>query len=247
MENNLYVYYCGVGSPSSENWYLKPEIEMQRLYYILGGTGGYYGGDGQLHGFREGNVYLFPYNLRHQFISDRKDPIRHLYFDFLSTPPVIAAEPLEFCVGANKDLEDALMLACRILRSRPKAALIEAPLSRHLLQLLLTLLDEVIPVPFHMDTVICKSLETIQNHYDKPISVRELAMQAGFEENYYIRRFRSVMKQTPYSYLRNYRLMQARNFLRAGLSMDEAAAKVGYESTASLARALRQSHSAKNA
>lgn len=241
MENNLYIYYCGLGSPPPEHWYLKQDIEIQRLYYITGGNGGYYGSDGNLHLFQIGHLYLFPYNLRHQFVSDKADPIRHMYFDFLSAPPIIAAAPLEYQIDGNIDLENAMRLACQILISRPKEVFIESPLSKHLLQFLLTLLDEMAPVPFHMDTVICKSLERIQNHYDQPITVQQLAAQAGFEENYFIRRFRSVMKQTPYAYLRNYRLMQARNLLRSGVSMDETAQKVGYESASSLSRALRQS------
>jgi len=240
MENNLYICYCGIGSPSSENWHLNQEIEMQRLYYILGGQGGYYGSNGQLHMFREGYLYLFPYNLRQQFVSQIADPIRHLYFDFLSTPPVIAPEPLSQRVEENTNLKDALTLAVQLFSSRPRATLIESSLGKNTLALLLTLFDELMPLPFHTDEVICQSLETIQKDYHTPLTVRSLAAQAGFEENYFIRRFRSTMHQTPYAYLRNYRLMQAKNFLRSGLSMEETAAKVGYASASALARALRQ-------
>lgn len=240
MENNLYICYCGIGSPSSENWHLNHEIEMQRLYYILGGQGGYYGSNGQLHMFREGYLYLFPYNLRQQFVSQIADPIRHLYFDFLSTPPVIAAEPISLCVSDHPELKCALELAGEIMQTRPKSTLLASKLCKDMLSFLLSLIGEAVPLPFHTDDIICRSLETIQNSYDKPITVRELAAQAGFEENYFIRRFRSIMHQTPYAYLRNYRLMQARNLLRAGMSMDEIASKVGYASSASLARALRQ-------
>ena len=91
-----------------------------------------------------------------------------------------------------------------------------------------------------MDPVVCQSLERIQRDYREPLTVTMLAQEAGFEENYYIRRFRGVMQQTPYSYLRNFRLMQARRLLRGGMTMAEAASSVGYESAASLARALRQ-------
>lgn len=240
MENNLYISSCGVGAPSTKRWHLNQDIEIQRLYYILGGCGGYYDTGGQLHMFQEGHLYLFPYNIRHRFTNDTANPVRHLYFDFLSTPPVIAPEPLSQRVEENTDLKDALTLAVQLFSSRPRATLIESSLGKNTLALLLTLFDELMPLPFHTDEVICQSLETIQKDYNTPITVRSLAALAGFEENYFIRRFRSIMHQTPYAYLRNYRLMQARNLLRAGMSMDEIASKVGYASSASLARALRQ-------
>ena len=240
MENNLYISSCGVGAPSTQRWHLNQDIEIQRLYYILGGSGGYYDIGGQLHMFQVGHLYLFPYNIRHRFTNDTANPVRHLYFDFLSTPPVIAPDPLSQRVEENTDLKDALALAVQLFSSRPRSALIESPLGKNTLALLLALFDEIMPLPFHTDEIICRSLETIQKDYNTPITVRSLAAQAGFEENYFIRRFRNTMHQTPYAYLRNYRLMQAKNFLRAGLSTEETAAKVGYASASALIRALRQ-------
>lgn len=240
MEHQLYIHYCGIGSPSATGWHLNREIEMQRLYYILGGTGSYCGSDGHLHPFEKGFLYLFPYNLRQQFFSDPKNPVRHLFFDFLSTPPVIAPSPFFINVDRAAELKDALELTMCILRSRPRTAFVESPLCGSLLNLILSLMEEVQPLPFHTDEIICRSLETIQKNYAAPLTVTQLASEAGFEQNYFIRRFRGIMHQTPYAYLRNYRLMQARNLLRAGVSMDEAAVKVGYDSPSSLARALRQ-------
>ena len=240
MEHQLYIHYCGTGSPSTNGWHLDREIEMQRLYYILGGTGSYCGSDGQLHPFQKGFLYLFPYNLLQRFNSDPSDPVRHLFFDFLSTPPVIAPSPICVNAAGAAELKDALDLTIRLFQSRPRPVFMESNLCSSLLRLILSLTEEIQPLPFHTDEVICRSLETIQRSYAGPLTVTQLADEAGYEQNYFIRRFRSIMHQTPYAYLRNYRLMQARNLLRTGLSMDEAALKVGYESSSSLARALRQ-------
>jgi len=114
-------------------------------------------------------------------------------------------------------------------------------LGEALLQVLLLLLEKDHVVPYHTDDVICRSLAYIQENYKDPISVQRLTEHAGFEVNYYIRRFRRVMKQTPYAYLRNYRLMQAKDLLRSGYCASVAAQKVGYESAASLIRALKKS------
>ena len=50
------------------------------------------------------------------------------------------------------------------------------------------------------------------------------------------------MKQTPYTYLKNYRLFKARNLLLEGVSAEKAAERVGYESAASLTRALNRAN-----
>jgi len=242
MDNCLYVNYCGMGSPTTENWRLMPDIEIQRFYYILGGTGWYRSADGQQHLFQKGCVYLFPYNLKHSFYTDMLDPVNHLFYDFLSMPPVIASEPLCVLVEPGSQLHNALMLTCQIQRSYPRETLTQMPMGRHLLQLLLDLVDEQTPIPLNQDPVICQTLKVLQDDYNKPITVRELARQAGFEENYFIRRFKKVMRQTPYAYLKNYRLIQARNLLIEGVPVEKVALQVGYESAASLTRALRRAN-----
>lgn len=239
MDPELYINVCGIGSPPSGGWYLSKEVEVQRLYYIYGGTGQYTGGDGQMHQFQAGHLYLFPYNLRDHFVSSENDPIRHLYFDFLSTPPVIASEPFVLDSSGYHHLLEALNLAKNLVTDGGNKHLHKEPLRTNLLQLLLTLIDEIQPVPYSSDTTVCQTLATIQSQYAQPLTVTQLAQEAGFEENYFIRRFRSVMGLTPYAYLRNYRLMQARRLLNSGISMAAAASQVGYESAASLSRALR--------
>lgn len=239
MEISLYIDTCGLGSPSSANWYLSREIEVQRLYYILGGIGQYAISDGQMCPFRPGYLYLFPYNLRDHFVSSETDPIRHLYFDFLSTPPIVAAAPLCCPVPETSPLRQAISLAEQILLQSPGLHLVKEPLRTQLLQLILTLMDELYPIPYSADSAVCQTLHTIQTHYHEKLTVSGLALEAGFEENYFIRRFRSVMGLTPYAYLRNYRLMQARRLLSTGVSLTDAAALVGYETPASLSRALR--------
>ena len=239
MDPELYINVCGIGSPPSGGWYLSKDVEVQRLYYIYGGTGQYTGGDGQMHHFQAGHLYLFPYNLRDHFVSNEDDPIRHLYFDFLSTPPVIASEPFVLDSSGYHHLLEALNLAKNLVTDGGNKHLHKEPLRTHLLRLLLTLIDEIQPIPYSSDATVCQTLAAIQSQYARPLTVIQLAREAGFEGNYFIRRFRSVMGLTPYAYLRNYRLMQARRLLNTGVSMAAAASQVGYESAASLSRALR--------
>lgn len=239
MENKLYINYCGTGSPATENWRLNKDAEIQRFYYILGGAGWYRSANGEKHMFEKGCVYVFPYNIRHSFHTDMSDPIRHLYFDFFSSPPIIASTPLCIPVTEGSELGLALELACRMLASRKGAPCTKT--QRHLLGLLLDLADEQSTIPFNTDEVICRTLKTVGENFDKQITVTDLAKEAGFEVNYFIRRFSRVMKQTPYAYLKNYRLMQAENLLSEGIPAEKVAEQVGYDSVSSLTRALRRS------
>lgn len=241
MEQDLFINACGFGTPPSGKWYLARETEVQRLYYIRDGSGQYTSGNGQMRDFQSGWLYLFPYNLRDHFVSNRENPISHLYFDFLSAPPVIAPEPICVDTAAVPELRQAVLLAQQIVEKAPGMHFSEEPLRTQLLQLILTLMGRVHPIPYSADETVCQALATIQTQYGQKLTVTRLAQEAGFEESYFIRHFRTVMGQTPYTYLRNYRLMQARRLLSTGMSPAQAAEQVGYETTASLARALRNS------
>ena len=89
------------------------------------------------------------------------------------------------------------------------------------------------------DEVIISSLEYMRAHENERISVGELASRAGFELNYFIRRFKRAMGTTPYAYMRACRLMRAEELLSRGGSVTSAAELVGYENASSLSRAMR--------
>lgn len=68
---------------------------------------------------------------------------------------------------------------------------------------------------------------------------RSLQPKSIWRKTIFIRRFRRVVGQTPYAYLRTYRLALARQALASGDTLTQAAEKVGYQDAASLSRALR--------
>ncbi len=69
------------------------------------------------------------------------------------------------------------------------------------------------PIPFASDTVVTNTLETIERNYMTPLSVNDLAAEAGFEVHHFIRRFKRIMGITPYAYLRSYRLIKAKELI----------------------------------
>ena len=216
-------------------WALAKSTEMQRLYYIKSGVGSYLRADGQRIGFRHGCFYLFPYNYHACFQSGTSDPIDHVYFDFVSMPPILVAEPL--CIPA--DTETLIHLAQLLLDTTIGHDRPDHETGRALLTLALRLLNEKSTIPFYTDEIVSAALRRIWEDYAAPLRISELAAEVHLEENYFIRRFRRVMGQTPYAYLRTYRLALARQALASGDTLAQAAEKVGYQDAASLSRALR--------
>ena len=96
------------------------------------------------------------------------------------------------------------------------------------------------PLPFVHDEVILRTVDYMEENLSspEPLRVKELAKRAGFEENYFIRRFKNALGMTPYAFLRSRRLYKARELIADGMSVTHAAEAVGYENASSLSRAL---------
>ena len=252
---SMFIDLAGKGVAPAD-WHQARSINIQRLYYIKSGTGYYIGEDGTRTRFIPGRIYLHPYNLRHRFITCADDRIDHLFFDFLSTPPIISPEPLCYDVRPATPLMHMVELLDSLLRERRTGmrALEKysytagAGAGSHeeygqtiytLLQALLMLLSNERELPFASDPMVIDTLEYIRENYAAPISVGELAARAGFEVNYFIRRFGKVMGLTPYAYLRSYRLLRAGELISGGVTIARAAELVGYENASSLSRALK--------
>ena len=252
MQNiSLSIHTCGE-CRVPENWHLTERLRMQRLYYIKGGCGWYETPDGKRTDFLPGKLYLHPFNLTDSFGTDPEDPLDHLFFDFTSTPPIISPEPLCFDVPEASPLHMQLATIEQYFKfyvglptySYSKLN-IEYTAYRQtmadFLKLLLLLLDMEHPLPFVDDIAVINALERIRLDYPTPLTVSELAAQAGFELNYFIRRFKSVMGVTPYSYLRTFRLLKASELIAGGYTVTRAAELVGYENASSLYRAMHGS------
>ena len=237
---HLFLRHFGSGIPR-QGWELRYPIRMQRLYFIRGGTGWYQDGHSVRCPFVPGNVYLLPYNLRAVLTSDPADPVRHCFFDFLSTPPILSPDPIVIPANENSPLRSAFDTFEAFLDGRAAAALSaeQRGVVHEMLQLFMMLLNDVCPLPFSRDRVVIESVDYIHEQYASPLTVSVLAERAGFAEHYFIRRFRESMGITPYAYLRSYRLLRAHELIAQGCTAARAAELVGYENASSLSRAMR--------
>ncbi len=85
---------------------------------------------------------------------------------------------------------------------------------------MLDLLSYNVELPFVDDRMVCETLDMIRENYTQPIRVTDMAARSGYEVNYFIKRFRSIMNQTPYAYLRTYRIMNAYQLISAGETLE---------------------------
>ena len=255
MENiSLHIHQGYKGFAPAE-WFHAKSVNIQRLYYINGGTGFMLTKNGE-EPLLPGKFYLFASNLAQEFRNDPNDPIDHIYFDFYSTPPIISPEPLVFDAssGRLKALAEFLDASIRTRSGHPLPQNLPDPpsaphrsdgeysqLLHELLRVSLLTLSDEREIPFMTDRIVSDTLEFIRTSYSEPIGVKELAARLGFEQNYFIRRFRELTGGTPYAYLKTYRLEKARELIASGETIARAASLVGYENASSLSRALKSS------
>ena len=251
---NINIDHLGVGK-AEEPWILADRIKMQRLYYIIGGTGYYKDNNAQYVKMMHNKIYIFPYNFYADFKSDLSDPINHIYFDFISTPPIISDKPLVYDVPENSDLF-CLINYIKSLFSEfelPRMTENKVPhmtsaksgtfdeerqIVYYSLYQLLLLLSHKKPIPFLDDGIVSDSVDYIRKNIAGDLSVNALAGKFNFEPHYFIKRFREVMNETPHRYIKNFRLLRARELLAEGLSYNETAPLVGYKNGKSLWNAI---------
>ena len=89
-------------------------------------------------------------------------------------------------------------------------------------------------------SVIDKSTGYINKHYDRSITLGDLATQAGCNSFQVIRAFRRVLGITPHSYIIETRLKRARELLALGQPAAEVAIEVGFFDQSHLIRHFKR-------
>lgn len=93
----------------------------------------------------------------------------------------------------------------------------------------------------HSDALVQRAQRWLQSNMTKDLRISELADSLAVSDRTLIRRFRSVLDQTPLSYLQDLRLESARALLEnSSHSVEVVASQVGYSDTSSFSRLFRQ-------
>jgi AraC-like DNA-binding protein len=93
------------------------------------------------------------------------------------------------------------------------------------------------------DPPIAKALSLIHEHPQKSWSVAGLARQVAQSRPTFARRFAELVGETPVAYLTRWRMCLATKLLtETELSLEEVAARIGYETAAAFSKAFRRSY-----
>lgn len=110
-----------------------------------------------------------------------------------------------------------------------------------LTQTLQTPLQPLIADKTHHDPLVHRAQKYLQEQMARPVRIADLARRLAVSERTLIRRFNSVLNQSPLTYLQHLRIDTARALLEAGdLSTEQIAAYVGYGDTSSFSRLFRE-------
>jgi transcriptional regulator GlxA family with amidase domain len=93
------------------------------------------------------------------------------------------------------------------------------------------------------DPAIAKALSLIHEQPQRPWSVASLARQVAHSRATFARRFAELVGETPVAYLTRWRMCLATKLLtETELSLEEIAARIGYETAAAFSKAFRRSY-----
>jgi transcriptional regulator GlxA family with amidase domain len=92
----------------------------------------------------------------------------------------------------------------------------------------------VVPLsPPHADERIRLTEQYLQAHYDRSVSIEQMAMRAGLGARTFLRRFKAATGRLPGAYLQLLRVSAAKELLEHGAaSIERVSAKIGYEDVA---------------
>ena len=226
-------------------WGYKNSKNLNRLYYIHGGSGTYVHG-GKEYKFKPDMLYFLPYTAKIMPKSNPENPMLHSYADFELIPPITAEAPIMF----DPETDGMVHAACGVfLKGAELASLGELNYFDMSNDLTGLCFSAVKFLALHIsaaagfspvnDEVVIDALEYMLENLSKPITVHEVAKRYYITDDAIIRRFSKSMCTTPYAWLKNIRLKTARSLLDNGKSLSVAAAEVGYSDSSALLHAFR--------
>ena len=93
----------------------------------------------------------------------------------------------------------------------------------------------------HADAAVISVQDFLEEHYDKPLSVSDLAKRAGLGKRTFERRFKAATDDSPLVYLQRLRVEAAKRMLEMdNLSVAEMTYRVGYEDPSAFSRLFQK-------
>ena len=236
--------YCAGSVKAPYDWITHSPIGISRLIYINGGEGGYIINNEKIP-CKKDHLYLLPYfvDTYSSYESDEKR-FDHGYVNFEMIPPIISNEV--FCLNPYKDSDT--MVAVEVFKTLCKECSAKndfpslSPINQQYLRSTTIFLVDKIIEKFDCevvkDKVIIKALRMMHENLDGHQTINHIAKECYLSTDGFIRRFKKVVGETPYSYLKKIRIFTAQNMRSAGISLNVIAEKCGYSDPCSLLHAM---------
>lgn len=92
----------------------------------------------------------------------------------------------------------------------------------------------------HLCQQVMAAKQFIDNRFDDPIAVQDMAREAYFSKFHFLRLFKQVYGKTPYQYLIEIRIAKAKQLLQTDLPVSEVCFAVGFDSVSSFKRLFKR-------
>ena len=161
-------------------------------------------------------MFVIPPFVETYYEADSEDPWEYIWVGFTGTPPLQ--------LGDYYDIPGALhifqhMKACHELHNGK---------TEFILAQLWTLFSFLMEENRTKENPVDRVLNLIHSQYMTPLTVQQMADSVHLERTYFSKVFSEKMGGSPQQYLIEYRMNQAKTFLRLGYSVTTTATSVGY-------------------
>ena len=245
MEDKILFYVYGHMSVPKA-WNRTNLDNASSLYLIHGGVGGFEVA-GCKYNFEAGKFYLLPGKAKVKVWSDKENPIVHTYCDFEMVPAIISSTVFSKSLDGDPMLElakELFILGGKMCTENRKKGLFVIEKEKEKLYIgavkyIINRLMEGSSNHIVKDRAILVAIEYMHNHIAEKISIETLASLVYMSEGAFIKRFKKVMGETPYSFLRNIRIDMAYYLKEQGATLETIAEKVGYSDGVALLHAMK--------
>lgn len=191
---------------------------------------------------------IFPGQIN-TYIADEQLPWEYMWIEFDGLRVKEALSVTDLCKDApvyhshSKELREKLAEEMLYIIHHPK----EPPfhLIGHLYLFLDNLLQSakstrIVPSGRMSDYYIKEAMNYIEQNFQNPITIEDIAAVCGINRSYFGKIFRNSVGQSPQEFLMNYRMVKATELLKlTSLSIADIGSAVGYENQLHFSRAFK--------
>jgi len=214
-------------------WVINEKVPLgfSRVYYVYNGEVAYR--DEQLETYlKPGFLYIFPSASIYSMKQNINNPLNctFMHIDFF---PSILTELVEVPIHTMPALKYILLSIAESINAN------DIKLIHELAEVFKVYCKEhqLITSP---DSKISKLLLYIAEHVKEMITVDELSKLAGYNVQYFVRLFKRNIGCSPYQYIINYRLNEARKLLKTDMPITQIAKMTGYSDIKSFSRSFKK-------